>query len=173
VPTILFVSPEAGLRTVIGLVLREEGYRVLGAGDGLTAVHLLESESRIDLAITATRTPVLNGWQFARVARQLYPCLPILRITADSEERTLDGMVELPLLEKPFTVLELVGAVRALLMSARDWPRCVEPAGYLRCTPPPRWRPAPEAKRPARQAASGGSPLITESALASEGAAAD
>ncbi|MGH7629653.1 MAG: response regulator, partial [Gemmatimonadales bacterium] len=63
--TILFVSPEPGLRSVVGRLLREDGYQVLEAADGLAALRLVERHPVIDLAVTETRTPVLNGWQFA------------------------------------------------------------------------------------------------------------
>jgi peptidoglycan/LPS O-acetylase OafA/YrhL len=137
--TILFVSPEPGVCSVVGRVLREDRYRVMQASDGLTALRLLEQHPAIDLVITDTRVPVLNAWQFARAARQLHPCLPILRVAAPSEERPMDGLVELPLLAKPFTVLQLLGTVRELLKPAREWPRCAEHLGYVRWTLPPRW----------------------------------
>jgi CheY-like chemotaxis protein len=165
--TILFVSPEPGLRSVVGQLLREDGYRVLEAADGLSALRLLECHPVIDLAITETRTPVLNGWQFAAAARRIRPCLPLLRVTAPWEEQPLDAMVELPLLEKPFTILELVGAVRELLKPACEWPRSVEPVGRLRCTPPPRF---PLTHTPARARGSApsfsGSPALDRGVLA-------
>jgi DNA-binding response OmpR family regulator len=159
--TILFVSPEPGLRTIVYSLLREEGFRVLLAGDGLAALRLLERHPAISLAITETRTPVLNGWQFAVAARQLHPCLSILRLTTLSEERPIDGLVDLPLLAKPFTILELIGAIRELLKPAPAWPRYAELVGRLRCTPPPRWS---TITKPAR--ARPGVPTSTGQALA-------
>jgi CheY-like chemotaxis protein len=57
----------------VGRLLREDGYRMFEAADGLAALRLLDRLPVIDLAITETRTPVLHGWQFAAAARRLRP----------------------------------------------------------------------------------------------------
>ena len=60
---ILFVEDEAKQLKYMQRLLEAEGYRVLGAKDGLEAVTLYKRHSHeIDLVVLDLRLPKLNGW---------------------------------------------------------------------------------------------------------------
>jgi two-component system cell cycle sensor histidine kinase/response regulator CckA len=60
---ILFVEDEAKQLKYMQRLLEAEGYRVLGAKDGLVAVTLYKRHSNeIDLVVLDLRLPKLNGW---------------------------------------------------------------------------------------------------------------
>ncbi len=100
-------------------ILREQGYTVLAAADGPSALRLLESESAISLLFTDVVLPGgLNGRQLADEARKRKPALKVLYATgytrnAIIHQGRLDAEVEL--LTKPFTAEALARKVRQIL----------------------------------------------------------
>ena len=62
------------MRKFAAEVLREQGYTVHAAGDGASALRLLESESNISLLFTDVVLPGgMNGRQLADEARRRSP----------------------------------------------------------------------------------------------------
>jgi len=116
---ILVVEDDSDLRDYLCEVLRELGYQVLTAIDGVTALPILEETSRrIDLLLTDVVMPGINGRQLAARAQELRPELPVLYMTGYSRNAVvhhgrLDPGVEL--LQKPVTQSELAARVRDLL----------------------------------------------------------
>jgi DNA-binding response OmpR family regulator len=114
--TILLVEDEARLAQVVTVELEKNGYTVLHAGDGVTALRLRE-QHRPDLVLLDWMIPALDGLEVLRRLRQVSP-IPVLMLTARSEEA--DRVIGLELgaddyLTKPFGLRELVARVRALL----------------------------------------------------------
>jgi hypothetical protein len=58
----------------------------------------------------------MDGWEFARLARQHDPCCAILNVTGDSDHRwAANGVPRSVMLSKPFAQAQLVEAVSNLL----------------------------------------------------------
>jgi two-component system alkaline phosphatase synthesis response regulator PhoP len=117
--TILVVEDEAILRDTIVYNLRAEGYKVLTAGDGATALDTAQ-HSRPDLVLLDLMLPVMDGLEVCRQLRRRSETasVPILMLTARAEET--DKVVGLELgaddyVTKPFSWRELRARVRALL----------------------------------------------------------
>jgi len=116
---ILLVEDQAALRLVIGELLEELGHEVHGAGDGATALTMLEGGLVPQLLISDIGLPGgLNGRQVAEASRALHPGLPVLFITGYDESAALaDG--QLPprtrVLRKPFELTAITDAVAHLL----------------------------------------------------------
>ena len=98
--------------------LRKENHCVFQAYDGLAALELVLGLRQIDLLVTNTSMPGLNGPQLIRKVRDEMPTLPILYVkNLDSPEATPEGLPpEVPTLREPFTAEQLVSAVRPLLV---------------------------------------------------------
>jgi CheY-like chemotaxis protein len=98
-------------------VLRGAGYCVFQAYDGLAAYELALSLRTIDLLVTNTKMPGLNGPELIRQVRHALPELPILYINNhDHAAGTPDGLpADLPTLAEPFTADQLQEAVRRLV----------------------------------------------------------
>jgi DNA-binding response OmpR family regulator len=114
--TILLVEDAQDLAQVILRDLRAEGYDVLHAADGLTALEL-HAKHEPDLVILDWMLPELDGLEVLRRIRRNSSVL-VLMLTARTEET--DRVVGLELgaddyLTKPFGRRELVARVRALL----------------------------------------------------------
>jgi len=116
--TILLVEDDAGVRTYTAEILRELGFDVLEAGDGMAALEILQRTQRIDLLFTDVGLPGLNGRQIAERARERRPDLRILFATgyarnAIVHQGRLDEGVEL--LTKPYTRAQLANKMRDVL----------------------------------------------------------
>lgn len=109
---ILLVDDEVALRTFVARALRFEEYDVVEAADGLTAWQLVK-ESRFDLVVTDSRMPHLNGYQLTALVRELYPTMPILRLSGSHNSGPDE--IGIRTLFKPFEIPDLVEAVRSLL----------------------------------------------------------
>ncbi len=98
--------------------LRRADHCVFRAYDGLSALELALHLRNIDLLITNTNMPGLNGPQLIRQVRAQMPSLPILYVkNADSEHAGVpDGLpANVPTLHEPFTPEQLLAAVLPLL----------------------------------------------------------
>jgi DNA-binding response OmpR family regulator len=116
--TLLLVEDEADLADAIAGELASDGYRVLRAGDGVTALKLCRSE-RPELVILDWMIPELDGLEVLRRLRRDPDCeAAVLMLTARGDET--DRVVGLEVgaddyLTKPFGMRELKARVRALL----------------------------------------------------------
>jgi CheY-like chemotaxis protein len=84
-PRILIVDDEPHIAEALEHSLQAEGYDVITAHDGHTALALLALEglrSPITGVILDMEMPVVHGIEVLRAMRSLYPDLPILMISA-------------------------------------------------------------------------------------------
>ncbi len=114
--SILIVEDERNLSNVIRDRLQEEGYRVLQAFDGPSALAVARDYAP-DLIVLDIMLPGMDGLEVCRRLRA-QSIVPILMLTARAEE--LDRVLGLELgaddyLTKPFSMHELRARVRALL----------------------------------------------------------
>jgi DNA-binding response OmpR family regulator len=115
-PTILIVEDERNLCHLIRDNLQEQGYQVLHAFDGPSALTMAK-DAVPDLVILDIMLPGIDGLEVCRRLRQ-DSIVPILMLTARAEE--IDRVLGLELgaddyLTKPFSMRELKARVRALL----------------------------------------------------------
>ncbi|HEY7343044.1 MAG TPA: response regulator transcription factor [Ktedonobacterales bacterium] len=114
--TVLLVEDEVDLCNLIKGHLEGEGYAVVQAFDGPTALGLVE-QHRPDIIILDWMLPSMDGLAVCRRVRQSH-LMPILMLTARSEE--IDRVLGLEVgaddyVVKPFSMRELLARVRALL----------------------------------------------------------
>lgn len=112
--SILLAEDEANIREVVELYLKNEGFTVLAAADGETALEL-EAKHRPDLLILDVMLPKLSGWD---ICRQVDRPVPVLFLTARSgEEDKITGfsLGADDYITKPFSPRELTARVKAIL----------------------------------------------------------
>ncbi|ASL15677.1 response regulator transcription factor [Mycobacterium avium subsp. hominissuis] len=119
-PTVLVVDDEKKLRTLVREYLEREGYAVLEAADGQTALDLARTAGP-DLVLLDLGLPRLPGDEVARLLRKDSD-LPIVMLTAKASEN--DRVAGLRLgaddyVVKPFSPRELVARVEAVLRRSR------------------------------------------------------
>jgi DNA-binding response OmpR family regulator len=114
--TILVVEDEPQLALGLKDALEFEGFRVLTCGTGREGVVLAKSE-RPHAVLLDLMLPDINGYQVCEEIRKSDGFVPILMLTAKSQEadkiRGLDAGAD-DYVTKPFSVGELVARLRAI-----------------------------------------------------------
>jgi two-component system, cell cycle response regulator CpdR len=111
---ILLVDDEPSVRGSFRMMLEIDDHAVTEANDGAEALDLFTS-GQFDLVATDFEMPVMKGNELAVRIRKLAPKQPILMITAHGKEL---GDSENPvdcILNKPFSLDSLRGAIAKLL----------------------------------------------------------
>ena len=112
---ILVVDDEKLLVKGIKFNLENEGYQVLTAYDGATAVELARQET-LDLIILDLMMPKIDGLQACMKIRE-FSNVPVIMLTARGEDADKINGFECgadDYITKPFNILELKARVRAL-----------------------------------------------------------
>jgi len=117
---ILAVDDEPRYLRLLEANLRTEGYEVVTARDGDEALEAFSAQP-VDLILLDVMMPRLDGFATCQRIRQ-YSSVPIIILTAKGEEqdrvRGLDVGAD-DYLVKPFSVMELLARVRAVLRRAQ------------------------------------------------------
>ena len=118
--TVLLVEDDQVVRSVAADALRQHGYTVLEAGDGVEALDVAESygDRRVDLLFTDVVLPLMNGRELASRLRTVLPDFKVLYTsgyTREAIERIGRPEQGSAFIEKPFTPVELAQKVRAVL----------------------------------------------------------
>lgn len=119
-PLILVVDDEPKVARLARDYLEKNGFRVLTASDGQSALTTARRE-KPDLVILDLMLPQIDGREVCRILRRESD-VPIIMLTALSEE--IDQVTGLEIgaddyITKPFSVRALVARVRALLRRTR------------------------------------------------------
>jgi CheY-like chemotaxis protein len=120
--TVLLVEDEPAVRILVLEVLKDLGYAALEAQDGLAALPIIESQTRIDLLITDVGLPGLNGRQLAEVARKRRPGLKVLFITGYAEKAASTKAFlepDMDLITKPFAMNSIGSKIRHMICGAK------------------------------------------------------
>ena len=114
---ILIVEDDADIRSGIEIYLKNQGYDVSQAGDGIEGLAVIEKEE-IDLAIVDIMMPRMDGITMMMKVREKGYDFPVIMLSAKSEE--VDKIMGLNMgaddyITKPFTPLELLARVNSHL----------------------------------------------------------
>lgn len=130
---VLLVEDDADIAEIVALHLRDEGYTVEHATDGAAGLRLLE-QRRWDALVLDLMLPGIDGLELCRRARSMEHYVPIIITSARGSEvhRVLGLEVGADdYLVKPFSVIELVARVRALLRRVHALARAPAKAGAV------------------------------------------
>jgi two-component system, OmpR family, alkaline phosphatase synthesis response regulator PhoP len=127
---ILVVDDEPKIVRLARDYLEKDGFRVLSAGDGPTALAVARGD-KPDLVVLDLMLPGMDGWEVCRTLRRESD-IPIIMLTARAEES--DQVLGLELgadeyVTKPFSPRLLVARVRALLRRVQGQ---VKPSSVIR-----------------------------------------
>jgi two-component system cell cycle sensor histidine kinase/response regulator CckA len=119
--TILLVEDEEGLRTLNARGLASRGYTVLVAGNGVEAIEVLEEQGgKIDLVVSDVVMPEMDGPTLLKEMRIRNPDLKIIFVSGyaeDAFQKHLPEHGQFAFLPKPFTLKQLVAAVKETIAS--------------------------------------------------------
>lgn len=123
-PSILVVDDERHILDVVEFILQENGCIVTTAVTATSGIDRFK-ELEPDLVVLDLNLPGVNGLDLLQEFRERRPGIPIILLTAKSEE--IDRIVGLEVgaddyVTKPFSPRELVARVKAVLRRTRDVP---------------------------------------------------
>ncbi|MBL6459009.1 response regulator [Belnapia sp. T6] len=113
--TILVVEDDERVREVAAETLRDSGFRVIAAGDGLEALNLLRRGEHFDVLFSDIVMPGgMSGIELAQIARRLRPQLPVLLATGYAATAAGAGEHGFEVLAKPYDQYELARRIAEL-----------------------------------------------------------
>ena len=120
-PTLLVVDDEPQILQMIAGILEDEGFSVITAPDGETALKLVGEEAP-DLVLLDINLPGMDGLEVLQELKRLYPFLPVVMISAygsveNAVKATRLGAYDF--IEKPPNADKIVLSVRNGLELAR------------------------------------------------------
>jgi two-component system cell cycle sensor histidine kinase/response regulator CckA len=114
--TILLVEDEEGLRGLNARGLRSRGYTVVEAANGVEAIDVLaEQNGAVDLVVSDVVMPEMDGPTMLMEMRAKNPALKVIFVSGyaeDAFEKSLPEGEQFNFLPKPFTLAQLVAAVK-------------------------------------------------------------
>jgi PAS domain S-box-containing protein len=118
--TILFVEDEEMLKDAITAILRERGYTVLVASDGIEAVELFMKHQRnIALVLSDLGLPKLGGWEACVTIREINTRVRFVVASGFIEPALRDemGKAGARIVQKPYEASEVLRTIRTMLDS--------------------------------------------------------
>jgi two-component system, cell cycle sensor histidine kinase and response regulator CckA len=117
--TIFVVEDEDPLRELLVRTLRDTGYRVISASDGVEALKVFgEARDRVDLVVLDLGLPKLSGYDVLKRIRELNPDLSIIVASGFSDpdlKESLDRTGVNYFLQKPYKRSTILNVIRTLL----------------------------------------------------------
>jgi two-component system, cell cycle sensor histidine kinase and response regulator CckA len=118
--TILLVEDEEGLRALNARGLRSRGYSVIEASNGIEAMEALEEcNGEVDLVVSDVVMPEMDGPTLLKAMRDRNPEVKIIFVSGyaeDAFEKSLPENQQFAFLPKPFTLSQLVAAVKETMV---------------------------------------------------------
>jgi two-component system, chemotaxis family, chemotaxis protein CheY len=113
------VDDSASLRQMVTFVLRDTGYQIVEAVDGVDALSKLKGQE-IDLFLSDVNMPNMDGLELTRQIRALaqYKFVPIILLTTESHaEKKQQGKAAgaTAWIVKPFTPDQLLAVVKKVM----------------------------------------------------------
>ena len=115
---VLIVDDDAMVRETAAAILEAEGYTVLAASDGATAIEATKNAGAIDVVLLDLTIPGCSAADTHRRLREVLPDAGILLISGYSEPGMLRKLLDEPktrFLQKPFSAGGLAQNVQSLL----------------------------------------------------------
>src|SRR5262245_30182452 len=88
---ILIVDDDKDLRSILGDILADEGYRITLADSGQHALERLASQ-HVNLVLTDLKMPGMSGQELFEACSRRFPSLPVVILTAHG---TVDEALEM------------------------------------------------------------------------------
>lgn len=118
---ILVVDDEPLLRDLLVDILESSGHHAVAAIGGEEALAALQSQ-QFDLLISDIKMPGMTGFELLAHARQHWPTLPVVLVSAFATEASVTHAEPDGFLSKPFRISQIEELIGRMLRSGRALP---------------------------------------------------
>ena len=117
----LIVDDSKAMRSIVGLIVKQVGFEILEAGNGLEALEKLKTCGEVELILVDWNMPEMNGIDFLRAVRAQpgSSAFKMLMVTTASDLEHINTALEAganEYLMKPFTKEAMVSKLQMLGM---------------------------------------------------------
>ncbi|MBQ4133218.1 MAG: response regulator [Desulfovibrionaceae bacterium] len=117
---ILIVDDSKTIRNLVAFILKNEGYKITAAEDGLDGLEKLYANPDIDMIISDVNMPRMDGFTFIRTVREqdAYSDLPIVVLSTEGQEKDIQKGISLGAnlyMVKPAQPQQMVRNIKMLL----------------------------------------------------------
>lgn len=117
---ILVVEDDSNIEQLVSFKLKNSGYEVFTANNGVKALEFLKKNS-VDLIVTDMMMPVMDGRELVMQLKKdpILQNIPTIMLTSRSLEKEIVDAFSLGVddyVKKPFSPQELVARIRTVLM---------------------------------------------------------
>ena len=119
-PRIMLVDDDDTIRTLLRLTLPAEGFEIVEARDGQEALELVGARVP-DLVVLDWNMPERSGEEVLASVKRAHAGVPVIVLTGERQPRhraTAESLGADEFLTKPFSPLQLLGAIERLLRRA-------------------------------------------------------
>ncbi len=158
-PAILTVDDSRAVRTIVGKQVKELGFEVLEAEDGVQGLQVLQ-DAQVDLVLLDVTMPNMDGPTMLEKMRAGGNTTPVIMLTSESKRSIVAGAMKQGITDyilKPFKPEELRAKVLSVLQGEPGGIDSVVDAGPA---PAPAGGGAPEPSSPGLSAGPGGSRFV-------------
>ncbi|MDR2266659.1 MAG: response regulator transcription factor [Christensenellaceae bacterium] len=113
----LVVEDDKNTRRLMVQILKNNGFAVFDADNGVSALAVLENE-HVDIIVLDVMMPVMDGYEFTKRLREADVTIPILMISAKQEVADKKAGLKLGIddyMVKPFDEEEMILRIKALM----------------------------------------------------------
>lgn len=114
---ILIAEDEERLAAFVEKGLKKNGFETIVAADGVQALDAI-AQQPVDLLLLDLGLPIKDGWAVLQETRAQHPDLPIIVVTAMTDDRDRQRVLQLganDYLPKPFKFSDLLAKVKGYL----------------------------------------------------------
>jgi DNA-binding response OmpR family regulator len=129
---VLVIDDEVSILRYVSEIMRNEGFEVITADNGVDALQLASKEN-LALVILDIMMPKLDGFEVCRSLRE-WTQIPIIMLSARGDEQDKVKCLDLgadDYITKPFGTNELLARVKAVLRRTELWDEQPEPTFRL------------------------------------------
>ncbi len=122
-PSLLISDDDLSFRETLESVFAPRGFRILLAGDGEEALHIVHTQE-VHLALLDMHMPKLTGLETLRLVKQFKAMLPCILMSAQLDERLIEqarSAQAFLVLSKTVTLRQITGAVWQALERTYHW----------------------------------------------------
>jgi two-component system chemotaxis response regulator CheY len=117
---ILVVDDSKTVRNLVAFILKNEGFKVTAAEDGLDGLEKLYSMPHVDLILSDVNMPRMDGFTFIRTVREqpAYRDVPIIVLSTEGQEKDIQtgmGVGDNLYMVKPAQPENMVRNIKMLL----------------------------------------------------------